>query len=75
MKCLEFESFHDVSSLAKPKEHLITLFYTLSSKAYPVIKVCQFICPSFSVIVFFEFFKDSNSLFKADFLCLVELVL
>ena len=75
MKSLKFKGLHHISSLAEPKEHLVALFDTLSSKSYPVIEISQFIGPSFPVIVLLQFFKYSNSLFKADFLCLIELVL
>ena len=75
VKRLKFKGLHDIVTVSEPQEHLVTCFNALSSKTYPMIKISQLIYPFFPIIMFFEFFENSDSLFKTYFLSFVEFIL
>ena len=75
VQLFQLQRLQNISAVRKPKEHLITFLYTFGLKSYPVIKICQFISPLLTVILFLQLLQYCNSLFQADFLCLIKLIL
>ena len=68
VKHFKLHGLCNVSSLAKPENQIVTFLYAARGKSYPMIKICQFICPFFPVISFFQFLQNLYALFQAYFL-------
>ena len=75
MKRFKLHGLHNVLSLSKPENQLVTFLNTLGRKSHPMIQIRQLIGPFFPIVLFLKLLQNGNPLFQSYVLCLIELIL